>query len=129
MSVIRIACKRTHEKNTRNWIIFGNFNTRQGKNCCKMNTNECWVANPEIILEKEDDGVLLFNPDTGEIKILNETGAFFYERLDGKTPVKDVIKELCAIFDGITRDEAEKDIADLLEELIKYKLVAQNSDI
>jgi hypothetical protein len=94
-----------------------------------MDLNDCWVANPEIVVEKEDDGILLFNPDTGEIKILNETGAFLYERLNGKNSLASVIGDLCNSFDGISREEAEKDIAELVEELIKHKLIALVSDL
>ena len=94
-----------------------------------MDLNDCWVANPEIVVEKEDDGILLFNPDTGEIKILNETGAFLYERLNSENSLGSIIADLCNSFDGITRDEAEKDIAELLEELIKHKLIARNSHL
>ena len=90
-----------------------------------MDLNNCWIANPEIIVEKEDDGILLFNPDTGEIKILNETGAFFYEHLDGEASVKDIVLAMCNFFDGISFAEAEKDTFELIKDLIANRLIAR----
>ena len=42
--------------------------------------------NPDIIIEDVDDGLVLINPLTGQIRVLNTTGSFIWTSLaDGKT--------------------------------------------
>jgi len=36
-----------------------------------------YLCNPDVVLREEDeDGGLLFNPDTNQIRVLNHTGLF-----------------------------------------------------
>jgi len=45
--------------------------------------------NPDIIVEDVDDGLVLINPSTGKIRVLNTTGSFIWTSLaDGKTPLQ-----------------------------------------
>ena len=42
--------------------------------------------NPDIIIEDVDDGLVLINPLTGKIRVLNTTGSFIWTSLaNGKT--------------------------------------------
>ena len=43
------------------------------------------IRNPDVVLREEDqDGALLFNPDTNQIRVINPTGLFIWKHCDGK---------------------------------------------
>lgn len=44
-----------------------------------------------LITREEDVGLLIFDPNTGEIKVLNETAATIWNNIDGKNSIQDII--------------------------------------
>ncbi len=40
-----------------------------------------YLVNPDVVLREEDeDGGLLFNPDTNQVKVVNSTGLFIWKQ-------------------------------------------------
>jgi hypothetical protein len=83
----------------------------------------CPIANPEIAVDQEDDGALLFHPDSGEVQILNTTGAFLFRLLDGSHSREDLVDSLLRQYDIENRDAAEKDVDEFLTALKGKSLV------
>ena len=65
---------------------------------------------PRIVFREEGEIGLLFDPDTGKINILNETGKFIWSSLDGDKRTSDIVSELAEAFDVAGAEEAKKDI-------------------
>ena len=84
-----------------------------------------FVSNPEIVLKEELDEALLLNPDTGEIKLLNETGLFIYKLLDGKTSQNDIVNKLVSKFETEDTKQAEKDVVEFLNMLFEMHLIGR----
>jgi hypothetical protein len=64
-----------------------------------------YQANPEIVYRPEGrDGAILFDPDTSAVQVLNLTGAFIWERLDGTRTLETIGGELAAAFDDVPAD-------------------------
>jgi hypothetical protein len=64
-----------------------------------------FVRNPDVVTrEKSDDGVLLFNPDNSDIKVLNETGMFIWNLCDGSRSIEDIVEAFKAEFDEVPDD-------------------------
>lgn len=87
--------------------------------------DETFIMNPDIIMEKEDDGSLLFNQETGEIKILNVTGTFVCERVNGELTGKDIVKKIQEYFDCSDDENVEQDIELLLTDMQKSSLLVK----
>ena len=85
--------------------------------------DEIFIKNPDILMEKEDDGALLFNQETGEIKILNPTCAFIYENIDGKTSGSKIAQKLRDAFECPEKIEIERDVANMLSDMKKNSLL------
>ena len=83
------------------------------------------IVNPEIVFREEGDSALLFNPDTGEIKILNETGAFIYSHLDGTRSLDDIVQLIMAHFDGVDQDIVKQDLDELVQSLLQSNLIGE----
>jgi hypothetical protein len=80
----------------------------------------CYVRNPDVVLREEDeDGGLLFNPDTGEVLLLNSTGLFLWQLCTGEHSVSDMLREITDSFDGVPQAEVEDDTLGLLVKLVK----------
>lgn len=76
--------------------------------------DKIFIKNPDILMESEDDGALLFNQDSGEIKILNPTCATIYENIDGKTSGREIVKKLLNIYECEKEEEIIHDVEEML---------------
>ena len=83
----------------------------------------CPIANPEIAVDQEDDGALLFHPESGEVQILNTTGAYLFGLLDGSHSREDLVDCLMRQYDIGNREAAEKDVDEFLTALKDKSLV------
>jgi hypothetical protein len=64
-----------------------------------------YQANPEIVYRPEGrDGAILFDPDSSAVQVLNLTGAFIWERLDGTRTLESIGDELATAFDEVPGD-------------------------
>ena len=71
----------------------------------KNAVDQFYICNPEVVLREEDtDGGLLFNPDTNQVRILNETGLFIWHRCDGKHTISSIVEVLREAYDDVPAD-------------------------
>lgn len=98
------------------FINFININMTENK-------DDVIKSNPDIIFRTEDDEGLIYNPKTGTIQILNETGVYIYKLLDGKHTKGDIITKLFNKFEIEDEDKAEKDFDVFIEKLISDNLI------
>lgn len=80
-------------------------------------------VNPDILCEKEVDGVLLFDPHSGEVKVLNETGAFVYELLRGGNDFCSVLAKIGEEFEDFDPVVAEADLLELVSHLTRSGII------
>jgi len=87
-------------------------------------------APSDKIVAREIEGELIIVPLVSgigdmedELFTLNETGREIWKRLDGKKSLQTIINELCLDFEA-PREEIEKDVLGLTEELIKRQMLA-----
>lgn len=80
-------------------------------------------AKKGLVFREEDEGAFLFNPDSGNIKVLNPVGAFIWQLLDGKKNPQQIVSAVEKHFAEVKIEEAEKDLENFLAELRKMKLL------
>ena len=74
------------------------------------------IANPNMVLrEEEDEAALLFDPDTGAVRILNSTALAVWKSLDGKRDLSQIMADLREEFDDM--DAAEEQVTEVLTQL------------
>jgi hypothetical protein len=83
----------------------------------------CPIANPEISVDHEDDGALLFHPESGGVQILNTTGAYLFRLLDGSRSREELVNCLVRQYEIKSREAAEKDVDEFLTALKGKSLV------
>jgi len=61
-----------------------------------------YTHNPDVVLREEDeDGGLLFNPDTNQVIVLNQTGLFIWQSCNGKLNLSEIVLGLKEEFDQV----------------------------
>jgi hypothetical protein len=66
-----------------------------------------YQRNPDIVYRPEGlDGAILFEPDSAQVQVLNLTGAYVWEQLDGEQPLPAICAGLARQFDGAPPDPA-----------------------
>ena len=70
-----------------------------------------------LITREEDENLVLFDPDTGSIKLLNETAGLIWNSIDGNTSIKDIIHVTAAENPDGDKKTIREDVLRFLEEL------------
>jgi hypothetical protein len=77
-----------------------------------------YVRNPDVVLREEDeDGALLFNPDTNQIRVLNTTGLFVWKLCDGGHDLTSIVAAMKEHFDQVPEDEVTGQVAEYVDEM------------
>ena len=94
------------------------------------NENLKFLKNPDVVLREEgDEGALLFNPDSNQIKVLNTTALFIWKKCNGENKLSDILAELKENFEEVPLKDAEDDVADFLNEMVLCGFVGILEDI
>jgi SynChlorMet cassette radical SAM/SPASM protein ScmE len=75
-----------------------------------------------------DKEAVLYHPDTGREKVLNSTGRFIWERLDGSISVKNLTVGVCEDFASAPLDQVSKDVASFLDDLSQQGFISGQKD-
>ncbi len=79
-----------------------------------------YIRNPDVVLREEDeDGGLLFNPDTNQVKVINATGLFIWQQCDGTHDLTDVVTALQEAFDEVPADQVTQDVQEFVEAMLE----------
>ena len=82
------------------------------------------VTNPNLVLRvEEDDCGLLFNPDSGEVKVLNRSAVAIWQLIDGRRSVGELVTALGEVFEGMDA-EAESQVLQAVSSLLEIGAVA-----
>jgi hypothetical protein len=85
-----------------------------------------YLCNPDVILREEDeDGGLLYNPDTNQVKIVNSTGLFIWKQFSMVNHADAVAEALQKNFDGATPEILQADLNEFLEALIQSGFIGE----
>jgi hypothetical protein len=78
-----------------------------------------YFKNPDVVIHEEDpDGALVFNPDTDQIKVLNQTGFFIWQLCDGSYVMESIIARVQETFDEVPEDQVSGQVEDYVNEMV-----------
>ncbi|MBI1787421.1 MAG: PqqD family protein [Acidobacteria bacterium] len=83
--------------------------------------------NPQVETASLQDETVLLNPADNKFCVLNRTAAFLWENLAEPRTAGQLADQLSQSFDGVTRDDALRDIQDALNQLTSLALVSATS--
>jgi len=78
------------------------------------------VCNPDVVLREEDpdEGALLFNPDTNQVKVINTTGLFIWQQCGVARTLDEIIAEVQKGFDEVPLEQITKDIKEFVDGML-----------
>lgn len=81
-----------------------------------LNASSCYIINPDVVLREEDeDGGLLFNPDTNQVKVINTSGLFIWKQCDGTKNLKEIAAAVQNAFEDAPADQITEDVNEFIE--------------
>ena len=83
--------------------------------------------NPKVEASAMKEESLLFNPASSKFCLLNETAAFLWEQLERPATADELAAAVCARFDGVERDRAERDVETWLHRLDELALISADA--
>jgi hypothetical protein len=79
-----------------------------------------YLCNPDVVLREEDeDGGLLFNPDTNQVKVVNSTGLFIWKMFVQVNNFSAVKEAILQTFEDVPENEVTMDLQDYLDEMVR----------
>ena len=77
------------------------------------------VVNPDMVLREEgDEGAILFDPDSGAVRILNPTATAIWKLLEKGRTLTEVLAVLPDLFDEVDSD-AQAQVLELASQLVR----------
>ena len=78
-----------------------------------------FIRNPDVVLHEEDpDGALIYNPDTDQIRVLNQTGFFVWQLCDGSHDMPSLVAGVRDSFDEVPDDNVSAQVEDYVNEMV-----------
>lgn len=75
-----------------------------------------FIRNPCVSIRKLDgDGAVLYLADSGKERVLNSTGFFVWQSLDGSLSTGDIINAITEIFDAAVHSQVTADVCEFLQ--------------
>jgi hypothetical protein len=83
-----------------------------------------FIRNPDVVLhEEEPDGALIYNPDTDQIRVLNQTGFFVWQLCDGSHDMQSLVAGVRDSFDEVPDDNVSGQVEDFVNEMVSVGFI------
>jgi hypothetical protein len=76
-----------------------------------------------LITSEEEGSLIVFDSDSGSIKVLNETAALVWNWIDGETTVEDLIEMVVRENPDEKRDTIEEDVMKFVTDLQQNRFI------
>jgi hypothetical protein len=76
------------------------------------------ATSPNLVLREEDDCALIYDPDTGAVRLLNPTAVAVWKLLDGRRTLAEVVEALRESFSDMD-DNAPEQVLKLAQGLCR----------
>ena len=79
-----------------------------------------FLRNPDVVLREEDpdEGALLFNPDTNQVKVINTTGLFIWQQCNVARTLDEIVAEVQKGFDEVPLEQVAEDVKEFVDGML-----------
>jgi hypothetical protein len=91
------------------------------KEGAEMKTSDAmyYLRNMDVVLREEDqDGALLFNPDTNRVEVLNSTGLFIWQQCGAAHTLDEILAEVKKAFDEVPENQVAEDVQKFIDGML-----------
>jgi len=92
----------------------------QEKEGMTISPGQTYLRNPDVVLREEDpnEGGLLFNPDTNQVKVINTTGLFIWQQCGVARNLAEIIAEVKKGFDEVPSEQVDQDVKEFVDDML-----------
>ena len=83
-----------------------------------MSQNKHYQVNPVVSFGDEEDGAVLYNPDTDQTSIVNVSGRELWTFLATPHTEREIVEHLIQEYSNVTMDQAAADVKQFIETLL-----------
>jgi hypothetical protein len=88
-----------------------------------MESEKKYRRNEDIVFREEDDGAFLFDPDSGDLKYLNQSGKETFLFLDEDQDMSRVIHRMIELYPDVEPKKIEADVKDFIKDLEENRFI------
>lgn len=111
METIIKMCKRLWNRN----ILYAINSKQQGE----FMNNTYYIQNPDInVREEDEDGALLFNPDTDQVRMITKTGFYIWGLCSKEHSVSDIVTAFKNDYDDVPEQEIVADVEEFINKML-----------
>lgn len=90
-----------------------------------------YMRNPDVVLREEDpdEGGLLFNPDTNQVKVLNTTGLFIWQQCGDGCTLDEITAAVQKGFEDAPADAVAGDVREFVEGMVESGFIGTVEDL
>ena len=88
-----------------------------------MNSAQRYIKNNDIVFREEGDGAFLFDPDTGNLKYLNNSAKETFLMIDGQNDLSRITNRLLKLYPDEDSEQVRNDVESFLKELLSNSFV------
>ena len=93
-----------------------------------MDLTKKFIKNTSIVYREEEDGAFLFDPETGNLKYMNQSAKKAFLMLNGQNDVNQLVQSIVDLYPDTHIKQIRNDVGTFLEQLVirifiyRYKL-------
>ena len=88
-----------------------------------MESEKRYRRNEEIVYREEDDGAFLFDPDSGDLRYLNQSGKETFLLLGEEKGVSSVIRRMTELYPNVDPQKIESDVKEFVKDLEENRFI------
>ena len=88
-----------------------------------MESEKRYRRNEEIVFREEDDGAFLFDPDSGDLRYLNQSGKETFLMLGEDRDMNRVIHRMIELYPDAEPKKIEADVRDFVKDLEENRFI------
>jgi hypothetical protein len=79
-----------------------------------------FLRNPDVVLREEDpdEGGLLFNPDTNQVKVINATSLFIWQQCGVARTLEEIVAEVKKGFYEVPSEQVAQDVREFMDVML-----------
>ncbi len=82
--------------------------------------NTYYIQNPDVnIREEDEDGALLFNPDTDQVQLTSKTGFYIWKLCAKECTVNDIVNAFKNDYDEVPGQEVISDVEEFINKMVE----------
>ncbi len=88
-----------------------------------MDSKSIFRQNEKIVYREEDDGAFLFDPDSGDLRYMNQSGKETFAMVIGGGDIRQIVDSMSGLYPGVEPPRIQSDVENFLTDLAENHFI------